>query len=243
MEREIHKWYSKSLDREMETVVYGYYGYALLMFPAEGSDFLEFERTPMIDSLMKFINSGTLKVYSVNNLFREIWLNKEIHPEEKALRQQKYNKYIEEETVDFIFKHCNGTVPIVAAGVSMGAYNAANIFFRRPELFAGVIAMSGSYDLRIYSGDYFDDNCYFNSPVDFISNLNDPGIIENLHSKNIIIACGQGAHENPDASRKISQILHSKQVPHWLDLWGFDMPHDWVTWCKMLPYYLDNINI
>ncbi len=34
-------------------------------------------------------------------------------------------------------------------------------------------------------------------------------------------------------------ILDTKQIPHTLDLWGYDMPHDWPTWRKMLPYFIE----
>ena len=42
----------------------------------------------------------------------------------------------------------------------------------------------------------------------------------------------------PNASRRFSALLANKGIPHNLDLWGFDVPHDWPTWKKMLPYYL-----
>ena len=243
MQREIRKWFSPSLEKEMEIAVYGYYGYALLMFPTNTSDYLEYEKFQLIDSIGHLINNGTLKAFSINSINGESWLNKEINPADKAIRQQQYNKYIEEEVAAFINEHCRGNVPILTTGASMGAFLAANAFFRKPGLFAGVIAMSGIYDLRHFTGDYFDDNCYFNSPVDYLSNITDEKILEVLRRKSIIIASGQGPHEDPDESKRISYILHSKEINHWLDLWGYDVPHDWPTWRKMLPYYLDNINI
>ncbi|HAB54169.1 MAG TPA: esterase, partial [Ignavibacteriales bacterium] len=42
--REIHKWSSSNLDKDMEIVVYGYSGYAVLLFPTAAEDFLEYER-------------------------------------------------------------------------------------------------------------------------------------------------------------------------------------------------------
>ena len=44
MQREIHKWFSPNLNKEMETVVYGTGNqYALLMFPTAAADYLEYE--------------------------------------------------------------------------------------------------------------------------------------------------------------------------------------------------------
>ena len=43
-------------------------------------------------------------------------------------------------------------------------------FFQRmhtsniPDVFRGVIAMSGSYDVRAYLKGHYDDNVYFNNP-------------------------------------------------------------------------------
>ncbi len=243
MHREIHKWNSSNLHKEMEIAVYGHYGYALLLFPTAGSDHLEYERFYLIDSIADFINSGTVKIFSVNSINSESWMNRNINPVQKIERQEQYNKYIVEEVIPLIEEHCRGRVPIVTAGASLGAYHAANTFFRRPELFTGMIAMSGLYDLKKYTDGYFNNSCYFNSPVDYLPGLSDESILSEMRYKNIIIACGQGAYEDPPASQKLSDILHSKNIPHWFDLWGEDMTHDWPTWRKMLPYFLDNINV
>jgi esterase/lipase superfamily enzyme len=243
MKKEIHKWQSEHLSREWEIAVYGHYGYALLLFPTAGSDFLEYERFNLIESIGEYIDNGTLKVFSINGIDNETWLNKNIPPAKKIEIQQQYNGYIIDEVIQFVRENCRGMVPIVTSGASLGAFHAANTFFRRPDLFMGVIAMSGIYDLKNYTEGYFDDSCYYNSPVDYLSGLKDEKILSDMKNKDIIIASGQGAYEDPGASRQLSDILHSKNIPHWLDLWGDDMTHDWPTWKKMLPYFLDNINV
>ena len=50
MQREIYKWRSPNLNKDMEIVIYGHYGYALLMFPTAEADYLEYERFKLIDS-------------------------------------------------------------------------------------------------------------------------------------------------------------------------------------------------
>ncbi len=226
----------------MEVAVYGHYGYALLMFPTAANDFLEYERFQLIDSIAGFINEGTLKAYCINSINDESWLNDYIHPCDRAVRQQQYNHYIIEEVIPFINDNCRSKVPKITCGASLGAYHAANTFFRKPELFSGFIAMSGSYDLKAYVHEYYDDNIYFNSPVDYLSNLNDRKILKKIRNKNIIIASGRGENEDVFASEQLSEILQSKNIQHWLDLWGDDMAHDWPTWKKMLPYFLSKIN-
>jgi esterase/lipase superfamily enzyme len=242
MHREIHKWYSPNLNKEMEIVVYGHFGYALLMFPTAAADYLEYERFHLIDTISHFINNGKLKAFSINSINNESWLNNNMYPAHKAIRHQQYNRYVVEEVVPFIHHHCRGLVPIITTGASLGALHAANSFFRRPDIFSGTIAMSGSYDLKSYTKGYYDENVYFNSPVDYLPNWNDEYMLNNLRRGKIVIATGQGSYEDPNASIHLSNILNSKGVRHWLDLWGYDMPHDWPTWRKMLPYFLSYIH-
>ena len=71
MSREIHRWYSPNLNKEMEIVVYGHYGYALLMFPTAGADYLEYERFKLIDSIGGFLRDGKLKAFSINSINNE----------------------------------------------------------------------------------------------------------------------------------------------------------------------------
>jgi esterase/lipase superfamily enzyme len=226
----------------MEIVVYGNYGFALLMFPTAAADFLEYERFNLIDSIGWFLGEGKIKAFSINSINNESWLNNNIHPADKAIRHQQYNRYVVEEVVPFIHNNCKGLVPIINTGASLGALHAINSFLRRPDIFSGAIAMSGTYDLKYYSKGYHDENVYFNSPIDYLPNWNDEFMFEKMRRGKIIIASGQGPYEDPNASIRLSEILNSKEVNHWLDLWGHDIRHDWPTWRQMLPYFLSKFD-
>jgi esterase/lipase superfamily enzyme len=226
----------------MEMAVYGYCGFALLMFPTAAADFLEYERFNLIDSIGRFLGEGKIKAFSINSVNNESWLNNNMHPADKAIRHQQYNRYVVEEVVPFIHNHCKGLVPIINTGASLGALHAINSFLRRPDIFSGAIAMSGTYDLKYYSKGYFDENVYFNSPVEYLPNWNDENMLEKMRKGKIIIASGQGPYEDPGASIRLSEILNSKGIRHWLDLWGDDIRHDWPTWRQMLPYFLSRFD-
>lgn len=243
MNREIHKWWSPRLNKDMEIVAYGHYGFALLMFPTAAADYLEYERFHLIDAIKPYIDEGKVKVFSINSINNESWLNNDMHPRDKAIRHQQYNEYVTQEVVPFIYTHCQSKVPIITTGASLGALHCANTFFRRPDIFSGTIAMSGSYDLKDYTKGYYDDNCYFNSPVDYLPRWEDEYMLNHMrNNKQIVITTGQGNYESPGASVQLSEILHQKGVPHFLDMWGHDMPHDWPTWRSMLPYFLNIVN-
>jgi esterase/lipase superfamily enzyme len=240
MERYIDGWHSPSLNKYMEIVTYGHYGFPLLLFPTAAADYLEYERFHLIDAMKDSIEGGKVKVFSINSINRESWLNRQMHPKYMAIRQMQYNDYICNEVVPYIWNSCQSRIGIITAGASLGAFHSANQLFRRPDLFDGMIAMSGGFDIRSYfHGDYYDENIYFNNPVDYLPPLNDNHFLPVLQQKtHIHIVTGQGDYENPDASRRLSGILAAKGIPHELDVWGFDMPHDWPTWRDMIRYYI-----
>ena len=242
MRRDIHSWTSPRLNKTMEIVAYGYDGPALLLFPSAAADFLEYERFHLIDSIASFINEGAIRVYSINSINAESWLNSEMNPRDKAIRHQQYNRYVVDEVVPFICNDAYQDVPIITAGVSLGALHGVNTFFRRPDLFHGTIGMSGIYDLKAYTKGYFDDDCYFNSPVDYLPQLRDEHLLSLMRSRSpIIIASGCGSYEDPQASVTFGRILDAQHIPHRVELWDQGWSHDWPTWRSMLPHLLQYV--
>ncbi|MCP1383832.1 esterase family protein [Runella salmonicolor] len=240
MHRELDGWHSPALNKHMEIATYGHYGFALLMIPTAASDYLEYERCRLIESIGKSINEGKVKVFSVNSINTESWMNPHMNGRDKGIRHQQFNEYIYNEVIPYIKSKVGPDTPIIAAGASFGALHSANLYFRRPDLLNGVIAMSGCYDLTAYTKGHYDDNVYFNSPVHYLRNLKDEAYLSKYRSDgHIHIVTGSGSYEDPDSSRYLSDILHSKGVSHELDVWGQDIPHDWPSWQKMLPYYLE----
>lgn len=240
MQRTIDGWHSPRLNKYMEIATYGHYGFGLLLIPTAAADYLEYERFLLIKAIEKYINDGKVKVFSVNSINTESWLNNQMNPRHKAIRQQQFNDYIFNEVVPFIRTHTSDDTPIITCGASFGALHSMNLFLKRPDLINGVIAMSGCYDLTAYTDGYFDDDVYFNSPEHYIPNLSDDFFLSRYRdAKKILISTGSGDWEKPEASYRFSHMLNSKGITHELDIWGYDMPHDWDTWRKMLPYYLE----
>lgn len=240
MKREIHGWHSPSLNKHMEIAMYGHFGTALLLLPTAAADYLEYERFHLIDSISKHIDEGKVKVFSINSINSESWLNSKMHPRHKAMRHQQFNDYVFNEVVPFIHSMTSPETQIITCGASFGALHSANLFFKRPDLINGVIAMSGNYDLSAYTDGYHDQDVFFNSPMEYLPGLNDDYLLPRIRaSKHIHVLTGSGDWETPNASRLFSALLNAKEIPHELDVWGHDMPHDWTTWRAMLPYYLE----
>ncbi|HUQ32715.1 MAG TPA: alpha/beta hydrolase-fold protein [Pyrinomonadaceae bacterium] len=243
MERRTTAWYSQNLGMEMPLVAYGHAGYPLLMFPTAAADYLEYERFLLVDAIKPLIEAGRVRAYSINSVNRYSLLNEQASPPWKAELLTRYDRYITDEVLPLIRKDTNDAeARPITTGASLGAFLSANVYFRHPDLLRGVIAMSGSYDIRSYLRGYTDDNVYFNNPMQYLSNLNDDHYLPMLKRADAIyILSGQGAYEAPERSRQLAELLRAKGIPHTLDLWGHDVNHDWPWWRKMLPYYLDKL--
>lgn len=239
MEKQITSWYSQRLQKEMPVAVYGNYGFALLLVPTAAADYLEYERFQLIDSLSHFIDSGKVKIFSINSINNESWLNNQMNPTHKIIRHRQFNEYVYEEVIPFIKTNTSHDTPVFICGASFGALHSMNLFLKRPDLINGVIAMSGVYDLTEYTKGYYDEDVYFNSPQHYMPNLTDHEILEQIRRSNHIhIFSGSGAYEDPGASGRFAKILYDKGINYELDVWGPDWPHDWNTWRAVLPHYL-----
>lgn len=245
MKIEYHNWYSYRLSRMMEFKIYGHAGKPLLVFPSSGGRFFEFEDFKMIEAISWFIDNGLIRVITPDSIDSETWLNHHRYPSDKARHHNAYDAYIVEELVPFIKQQCDLEGKMMATGCSLGAYHAANIFFRHPDVFDTVIALSGIYDARYHVGEALGDfDVYTNSPVDYLKNMTDPYYLDLYRHSAIIVACGTGAYEEDSIrdTKHLEQVFLHKDIEAWIDLWGSDVNHDWVWWRKMLPYYLGTLH-
>ena len=239
MERNITSWFSPRLQKDMPVAVYGHYGFALLLVPTAAADFLEYERFQLIEAIRHFIDGGKVKVFSINSINNDSWMNNAVHPKHKTYMHQQFNSYVYEEVIPFIRTHTSSDTPIIVCGASFGALHSMNLFLKKPELINGVISLSGVYDLTEYTKGYFDEDVYYNSPQHYMPNLTDHGILEQIRkSHHIHIFSGSGAYEDPDAGRRFAGILYNKGIHYELDIWGPEWPHEWPTWRYVLPHYL-----
>ena len=241
--RHLFGWYSSRLGLEMPIVSYGYGGHPLLLLPTAQADYLENERFYLIKAIEPYIFAGKIQVFSIDSINRHAWMNSKVPVREAARRHALYAGYIEEEVVPHIRRvTSNSSARLAISGASFGAFHAANQFFRRPDLFDTLIAMSGFYDLEPdYTEGYMDDHLYFNNPTSYLGNMPEGRTMDLLrHETQIHIISGQGNYEAPHCSKKLSTLLWNKGIGNNLDLWGHDVPHDWPSWRDMLPYYIGN---
>lgn len=239
MRRETTAWYSGRLGREMPLVAYGHFGPPVLMLPTAAADYLEYERFQLTDSLGWWLDQGKVKLYSINSVNQLALLNAQSAPWQKIEWLNRYEGYVLEEVLPLIRSDCRDqAIRPYLLGISLGATSAADLFFRHPERFAGVILISGSYDIRPFLDGYYSEDVYFHNVVDFLPRLHGAPLATLRNgSQPILIFSGRGRFEAPDRSRRLADILASHGIPHQLDVWGEDVDHDWHWWRQCLPYY------
>jgi esterase/lipase superfamily enzyme len=126
-------------------------------------------------------------------------------------------------------------------GASLGAFHAANTLFNYPDAVKRSFALSGVFDMKRSMDGQYDDNFYFNNPVDYLPNLTDPWTLANLASCDIHIATGRGPHEDRGPSDQLAGVLRSKGIRHSLDDWGDQGGHDWPFWHHQMWTYCSRL--
>ncbi|HHH11141.1 MAG TPA: hypothetical protein ENK23_03610 [Sorangium sp.] len=238
--KKTERWYSPRVKRDMTLVRWGYYGKPVLLFPTAGGDAEESERFLMLDALADLLLAGRIKVYSVDSVAGRAWVDKR-GARYCSWLQSAFDSYIYHEVVPAIRNDCRShdIMPIVA-GASIGAFNALATLCRHPDAFAAAIGMSGTYDLEPWLNGHMNDDFYFSSPMHFVPKLNGDELAL-LQQRFALLAFGQGRWEAPEESWRMAHVLGSRGVPNRVDAWSPEWDHDWPSWRRMLPQYLDEL--
>lgn len=235
MHRQYVKWHSPRLGREMEMLVFGHAGPALLVFPTSMGRYFEYEDRGMISANWHQYESGQLQAFCVDSVDGESFYNRRAHPGHRIWRHTEYDRYLSDEVIPFI-RQVNHSGHLAVAGCSFGAYHAANFALKHPGQVTGLVAMSGSFDIHQFLNGFYNDHCYFNNPVDFIPNLTDNWFLERYRGMKLVLAAGE--HDIClGETRRFSDILNSKGIGHTLDVWGHNAYHDWPWWQQMAAKY------
>jgi esterase/lipase superfamily enzyme len=236
--KQVFKWHSPQVEQEIQLVRWGTFGAPVLLFPTAGGDAEEVERFHLVGVLAPLIESGRIKVYSTDSVAGKAWISKQHSAEFCSLLQNRFDALVYQEIVPAIRHDCESPdIEIIAAGASIGAFNAVASVCRHPDVFRLAIAMSGTYDLSKYLEGRFIQDFYFASPLHFLPGLEGPQL-EQLRKRLILLPSGQGDFEDIGESWRMASVLGAKGVPNRVDPWGTEWRHDWVTWREMLPKYL-----
>jgi esterase/lipase superfamily enzyme len=234
--------WSPAIGAEGRVIAYGHWGRPLLVLPSQEGRRTDFEDRGMLDAVRGLVDAGRVKIYCVDSFDSGSWMRDDLPMEERARRHDAYEDWILQEVLGFIDDDCNGAQDVLATGCSFGAYHAANLVLRHAERFPAAICMSGVYSIADVGWGDRGDAVYFNNPVDYVANMNG-GHLDWLRSRaSLLLVCGQGQWEDTtgslESTKQFGGILRDKGIRCEVDLWGYDVPHDWPSWRRQLAHHL-----
>jgi esterase/lipase superfamily enzyme len=239
-----HKAWSGELGRDMEYKRYGFAGRPVVVFPTSQGTFYQFEDQGGVGALGELIDTGRIQLFTIDGIDSETFFNKSGEHGGRIARHEAYFRYVRNEALQEIAGTAaasNGgqSLKPIFTGCSMGGFHASNFVFRFPDVAAGVVSLSGVYSTKGFLGDDLSGDIYFNSPLDYLANLEDSATLDRLRLLRLIFCCGRGAWEEPmlTETHALERVLAAKSIPAWVDFWGGDVAHDWPWWHKQLPYF------
>ncbi len=235
MRRDYHRWYSPSLGREMELLVFGHGGARVLVFPTSMGRFFEWEDRGMMQTMADQIGRGWLQFYCVDSVDKESWYARWKHPNDRAVRQTQYENYLTREVLP-LSRQLNDNPFLITIGASFGAYHAVNFALRHPHLVGRAIGLSGYYDITRWTDGFSGGEVYFHNPMAYVAQEHDHGRLEALRRVDVILAIGRedSLYGN---NEQLSHLLWQKNIWHALRVWdGWN--HDWPWWKQMIRLYI-----
>ena len=184
-------------------------------------------------------------VFSVDSIDNESWAAFGADCRWRIENHERWFNYIIDEMVPTV-RHLAGLANgydqcIMTFGCSMGAMHAANLYYRRPDIFDRCFAISGLYDQKDFFGNYCDELVYRNCPNLYLDNLPwDHHYIDLYNRQKSLVVVGQGAWEDVllESTRWLDTVCYRKGIRTRFEYWGLDVDHDWPWWFKMVGTYL-----
>jgi esterase/lipase superfamily enzyme len=237
--KQVETWHSERIGWPVTLTRWGHWGTPVLVFPTAGGDAEEIEREGLVAACGDLLAAGRVKLYSCDSVAGRAMIERWGAPDQRLRLLGAFHDYVRAEVVPAIHADSGGTAPLVlAAGASIGAFNALASVCRSPDLFSGAVCLSGSYDVQRFYDGAWDDALFFASPLHFVPGL-EGDQLERLRQRFVLLASGEGAWEDIGESWRVAEVLGAKGVPNRVDSWGPEWEHGWGTWHRMLPTYLD----
>ena len=214
MSKRFHSFYSHALGRDMGMNIHGHAGKPCVVFPSQDGSYDNFEGFGMLEPCTPYLRDGKLRLYCVDSIDRETWSNKGGNPRHRMERHEAWFRYLTDELTPFIHQDTGWQGRLMTTGCSMGATHAANLLFRRPDLYDTVIGLSGAYDAAWLMDGYTDDLVHLNSPVSSVSERAMPespgGNASSLPKPRSIASC---ALHGPIPGSRRMKSWHSSSPP------------------------------
>src|SRR5688572_20936669 len=102
MSKQTENWYSERLGQHVNVVRWGHVGTPVLIFPTAAGDAEECERFLMMKVLAPLMEQKRVKLYSVDSVAGQAWIDRDVPRETAAKRQNQFDEFVYREVVPMI---------------------------------------------------------------------------------------------------------------------------------------------
>jgi len=255
VQKEIRTVQSHSLGQEMTYRVYGECGKPVIAFPTSQAHENLWEDFGMVDVLAPYIEDGDIQLFAMDSIDDDTFFREDGKRGVALRRYEDYLSFIANEFLPTVTRPGLGGArrnggygagqKALLTGCSMGAYHAANIYFRYPQFADSVIALSGVYSAQCFLDfeDHMSRAARANSPLEYLSNGVDPRKRELYQDSHLVFCAGKGPGEEQmlDDTMALGTVLEQQHIDAWVDVWGEDATHDWPWWQQQMEYFLPEV--
>lgn len=236
MDKEKIQWRSPSLGKDMELIIYGSSGTPVIGIPTRGASCHQWEKFGMVNAISYQLKNGFNQLYCISSVDKESFLNDKVTPSQRLVRHNQFESYLVDEVVPYIKDH-NPIDYTIVAGTDLGGYHAITTALKHPTAFDRAIGMSGVYDIKRFMDDYYENDVYYNNPMDFVPNINKQSLLNDIRNVDFRLVSYE---EDPrrEYGRRMSNIFSMKFIEHELDIWNLETTHEWDQWPQMLKTHI-----
>ncbi len=230
------KWRSPSLGKDMNMDIYGTSGTPILALPTRGQKRTQWEEFGMVDAISHQLDNGFNQLFCIDSIDEESFLNESIEPVKRLIRHRQFELFVIEEVIPCIHD-VNDIDFIIIAGTDLGGYHAVNLALKHPAKFGKAIGISGVYDIKYFMDGYYDEDVYYNNPVDFMPNLSKKELLFKIREVDFRLV-SYTADPHKDETIRMGDVLRLKFVEHKLDIWDLEGKNEWYLWQQMLKTHI-----
>jgi len=240
MRKHLERVHSPQLGRPISLWSYGHWGQPVMVFPTAAGFAHEWESQGMVEALAPWLEAGKIKLYCPESNVAEAWTRRDQDPAGRIQRHVAYERFVVETLVPRVREDCGGqNLPLGVTGASLGAFYAANLALKQPEIFRWALCMSGRYSMTHFTDGFSNLDVYFNNPLAYVAHLAGDPLERVRRHTHLVLVCGQGAYEEGciEETRALADLCQAKGIPHQRDIWGHDVSHNWVWWKRQARHH------
>ncbi len=232
------RWRSSATAMEMTAVRWGRSGVPIVYIPTSRGDVTECQRYGLERIAATWVESGRAQLIATEGHGPLSLFNFHLPPIERIRRYAAYERYMVEEFLPWVRDLVPGTAPIVV-GASYGAFVAANLLFKRPDLVGSVCGLGGVYGMWHCLDGHHDDDVYFHTPLEYLPRLEDPRALAAIRGTGGFSFFGAAADPWLDSTLRMARVMAEKELPHSVEIWPAPADHHEHWWRLQFSSFLE----